>query len=131
MGDLSLTLTAVGLLFPTISVVLLAQTNRFMSLASVARDLVARYRIDPDPTVRDQVLSLQQRIWLVRWTQGAGVLALLINSSSAFSLFLGGLATARCLFVMAMCCMVVGLLISLREIQLSVRAIDIELDTLF
>ena len=130
MSDLSLTLTAVGLLFPTISVVLLAQTNRFMSLASVARDLVARYRSGPNPSIRNQVVSLQQRIWLVRWTQGFGVLALLINSCSAFSLFLESLSMARNLFVAAMCCMVLSLLISLREIQLSVRAIDIELNTL-
>lgn len=48
---MELTLTTPALLFPAISLLLLAYTNRFLTLANLMRDLYARYRAQPDPRI--------------------------------------------------------------------------------
>ena len=62
-----------GLLFPAISLLMLAYTNRFLGLTSAARNLVQQYRNKPDARLLRQVESLRERLSLVRLTQAMGV----------------------------------------------------------
>lgn len=119
-----------GLLFPAISLLMLAYTNRFLGLASVARHLVSRYREQPDQRLRDQVWNLRRRITLLRHTQAQGVLSLIFCTASLFALFLDHETIAHLSFGAALLFMLVSLGVSLREIHLSERAIHIELDDL-
>lgn len=119
-----------GLLLPAISLLMLAHTNRFLGLASVARDLVTRHREQPNGGLRDPVRNLRARITLLRHTQAQGVLPLLLCTSSLFALFLEAETWARGLFGAALLSRPVSLGLSLREIYLSERALHIELDEL-
>lgn len=108
-----------GLLFPVISLLMLAYTNRFLGLASLARHLIARYREEPRPGIKAQVHNLQIRLALLRHTQAMGVLSLLLCTSSLFALFLAHEPAARLLFAAALLFMLVSLCLSLQEIYLS------------
>lgn len=63
---MELTLTTPALLFPAISLLLLAYTNRFLTLASLIRDLYARYKAQPDPRIKGQLANLCYRIVIIR-----------------------------------------------------------------
>jgi hypothetical protein len=119
-----------GLLFPTLSLLMLAYTNRYLGLTSAARSLAARYREAPDARLAQQVASLGERLGLVRHTQAQGVLSLLSCTACLGALFMGSQVAARFAFAAALLFMMVSLVTSLREIHLSIRAIQIELDSL-
>ena len=121
---------APGLLFPAISLLMLAYTNRFLGLTSASRGLVSQYRAKPDIRLLRQVESLRERLSLVRHTQAMGVTSLLFCTSCLFALFLDSQTTARVAFAGALMFMMGSLCVSLREIYLSVRAINIEFDSL-
>jgi hypothetical protein len=70
---MELMLTTPALLFPAISLLLLAYTNRFLALAALIRELYARYRAQPDPTLLGQLTNLRYRIVLIRNMQACGV----------------------------------------------------------
>ncbi len=123
----NLTFNAPGLLFPAISLLMLAYTNRFMGLASVARSLVAKYRDTHDQTTQTQIASLRRRLLLTRNTQALGVLSLGFCVGCIFVLFIGEQQLARWIFSGALVLMVASLLVSLLEIHLSVQAIEIEI----
>lgn len=125
-----LNFNAPGLLFPAISLLMLAYTNRFLGLTSASRNLVSQYRNKPDARLLRQVESLRERLSLVRHTQAMGVTSLLCCTSSLFALFLDSQAAAHVTFAGALIFMMASLIISLREIYLSVRAINIEFDSL-
>lgn len=74
-----LTYNVPGLLFPAISLLMLAYTNRFLGLASVARHLVETHGADIDASVRFQISNLRVRIRLIRYAQVCGVLSLSHN----------------------------------------------------
>lgn len=125
----NLTFSVPGLLFPAISLLMLAYTNRFLGLASVARSLVAKYRDTHDQPTQSQILSLRRRLLLTRNTQALGVLSLSSCVACMFVLFIGEQLIARWLFSGALVLMVASLVVSLIEIHLSVQAIEIEISS--
>lgn len=117
-----------GLLFPAISLLMLAYTNRFLGLASVARHLVERQGAEADPSVQFQIRNLRARIQLIRHAQTMGIMSLTLCTVSLFLLFVGEQLLAQLAFGAALLLMLVSLGLSLREIHLSARALDKALD---
>jgi Zn-dependent membrane protease YugP len=124
---MQLDLTAPAVLFPAISLLLLAYTNRFLALASVIRKLHADYKIAPAPAYLSQIENLRWRIRLVRNMQFCGVLSLLFCTICMFLLFCGLIVPAEIVFTAALLVMIMSLIFSLTEIQSSVRALDLHL----
>lgn len=116
-----------GLLFPAISLLMLAYTNRFLGLASVARHLVEMHGDMPDQSVQFQIRNLRQRIQLIRYAQVLGVLSLVMCTMSLFLMFVSRHFLAQIAFGCALLLMLASLMVSLREIHLSARAIDVAL----
>ncbi len=116
-----------ALLFPAVSLLLLAYTNRFLALASVIRRLHADYKAKPDPGYIIQIEKLRWRIWLVRNMQFCGVLSLLICTLCMFLLFCELRALAQVFFVLSILSMIVSLIFSLVEINISTQALDFHL----
>jgi hypothetical protein len=121
----ALPLSTPSLLFPAISLIMLAYTNRFLGLASVVRDLHAEWRATGDPLVQAQIDSLQMRIRLIRTMQALGVLAMIACVTSMALLFFGHQPGGQITFVLSLALMVLSLLVSFREITLSGKALEI------
>ncbi|MBP7675335.1 MAG: DUF2721 domain-containing protein, partial [Thermoanaerobaculia bacterium] len=66
---MELSLTTPALLFPAVSLLLLAYTNRFLALATLVRSLHAHYRERADPLVLKQIDNLRYRIHLIQGMQ--------------------------------------------------------------
>jgi hypothetical protein len=122
--------TTPAVLFPAISLLLLAYTNRFLALASVIRRLHADYTAKPDPGYIRQIENLRWRIRRVRDMQFCGVLSLLLCTVCMFLVFSGLLHLAEIVFTLSLIVMIASLVFSLMEIQSSVRALDLHLQDL-
>ena len=123
-------LTTPALLFPTISLLMLAYTNRFLTLATIIRNLYDRYNEGHNENLLGQIDNLRYRIYLIRNMQIFGVLSLLFCVVSMFALFAGWIASGQWSFAIALVLMIVSLAISLRELQISVGALDLLLTNL-
>lgn len=122
---MEITLTTPALLFPAISLLMLAYTNRFLTLATIIRSLHDRYRNDANDNLLGQIANLRHRIYLIRNMQIFGVLSLLFCVISMFALFAGWVSGGQWTFAVALILMMVSMLISLRELQISVGALDL------
>ncbi len=121
------TLTTPALLFPTVSVLLLAYTNRFLALSSVVRTLHANQKTMPNPAVLQEIASLRYRLRLIRNMQAIGVSSLLLCVVSMIFLFSGLIWMGKLLFAISLILMTVSLALSFREIQVSIEALNLHL----
>ncbi len=122
---MEITLTTPSLLFPTVSLLMLAYTNRFLTLATIIRNLYDRYSERHDEGLLGQIDNLRYRVYLIRNMQIFGVLSLLMCVMSMFTLFAGWINAGKWSFGAALVLMIVSMLISLRELQISVGALDL------
>ncbi len=127
---MELTITTPALLFPTVSLILLAYTNRFLAVAALIRKLVAQYRNDHDKNIADQIKSLKLRVRLIRDMQMLSIFALFLSVLCMFSLFSGEVLIAKYIFGASLISLLISLGMSLREIQISTHALFIQLKDL-
>ncbi len=120
-------LTTPALLFPTVSLLLLAYTNRFLTLATIIRNLRDRYASDgqENENLLGQIANLRHRVYLIRNMQIAGVTSLLFCVVSMFALFAGWETGGKWTFSIALVLMIISLGISLCELWISVGALDL------
>ena len=123
-------MTTPGLLFPAISLLLLAYTNRFVVLTNVIRQLSNIDDAKSELLIRRQISTLKRRLHIIRSMQTFAVLSFVICTLSMFGLFLGWLIVGQMLFGVSLLMLVTSLLLSLWEVQLSTAAITIELEKL-
>jgi hypothetical protein len=122
---MEITLTTPALLFPAISLLMLAYTNRFLTIATIIRNLHDRYKSEANDNLLGQIANLRYRIYLIRNMQIFGALSLLFCVISMFALFVGWTVGGQWTFAIALILMMVSMLISLRELQISVGALDL------
>ena len=124
---MEITVTTPALLFPAISLLLLAYTNRFLVIASRIRDLHSRYRTTSDAVLVQQIKNLRKRVMLIRNMQAIGILSLLLCVVAMFVLFAGDIVLGKWIFGASLILLMLSLGISLWEIQISTVAITLEL----
>lgn len=127
---MELTLTTPALLFPAISLLLLAYTNRFLTLAALIRELYARYRAEPDPKLKGQLVNLRYRIVIIRNMQICGVASFFGCVLCMFLLFAGQATVGIWVFGASLLLLLLSLALSLREIQVSVDALSLQIQDL-
>jgi hypothetical protein len=124
---MEITLTTPALLFPAISLLLVAYTNRFLALGSRIRNLHAQYKSTPDIILSSQIIILRKRVVLIRNMQFLGVASLFLCVLCMFLLFGGELLIGKIIFGASLVFMLGSLGISLQEILISMQALNLEL----
>jgi len=125
---MDLSITTPALLFPAISLLMLAYSTRFLGLANLIRSLHEKYRKDPSrKDIVMQIKSLRTRIRLIRTMQAMGVLSFLFCVICMYSIFRGWAQASYIIFAISILCFIISLLNSLVEITLSMRALEVEL----
>lgn len=125
---MELSITTPALLFPAISLLMLAYTNRFLALASLIRKLHDKYKKEPDQKhIVTQIRNLRTRIRLIRSMQAAGVVSFLFCVICMYCIFRGWEQASYWIFAMSMVSFMLSLVLSLIEITLSTRALEIAL----
>ena len=123
-----LTLTTPSILFSAISLIMLAYTNRFLAYASVIRNLKKEHESNPSPITQQQMDNLRRRLHMTRSMQIYGVSSLLLCVVCTLLIYIGLQKTAVYTFGAALGLLVVSLWISIRELLISVRALEVHLD---
>ena len=125
---MTLEISTPALLFPAITLLLLAFTNRFLALATLIRGLHQTYQSSPESEiVAEQIRNLKKRLNLVRRMQAFGVLSFLLTVACMFALFRNSTVVANYLFGASLISLLVSLGYSLWEIQISTKALNLEL----
>ncbi len=118
-------LTEPAILFGSISLLLLAYTNRFLALASLVRAL---NKSQDEVGLRQQIDNLRRRISLIKNMQAYGILSFLLCTLSMFAIFLEEVKAGEILFGVSVVALLISLTLSLWEIVISTRALNIVLD---
>ena len=113
-----------ALLFPEISLLLLAYTNRFLANAQLIRMLSHQER---KSDVLNQISNLRWRLELTRWMQFFGVASLLLCTLSMAALFLEFNEIGEKIFGVSLIAMCASLILSLWEVTISTKALNMEL----
>jgi len=125
---MEMTITTPSLLFPAISLLMLAYTNRFVTLANVIRQLSSLDNAPSKDLVIRQIENLRTRMAVIRFMQAFGVLSFVFCTLSMFSLLLAFQVAGMYLFAVSLILLVVSLLCSFYEVNISTTAINIELE---
>lgn len=123
-------ITTPALLFPAISLLLLAYTNRFLVIAQLIRALYREHDKDPSFDIRKQILHLRKRIIAIRRMQVAGIMSFIFCVLTMFALFFAWSQTASVLFAGSLVLLLISLSFSLYEVQISGQALNLQLEKL-
>lgn len=124
---MELDLTTPALLFPAISLLLLAYTNRFLTIAGLIRGLYQKYRESPDDNIYGQIQNLRKRVNMIQSMQIHGVISLFLCVLCMFLLYAGYLQSGSIVFGFALLFLLYSLGVSIRELQISVTALNLQL----
>jgi hypothetical protein len=125
---MELTIGTPALLFSTVSLLMIAFTNRFLALASLIRDLHLKYKTEEEKeNIVAQIIGLQRRIRIVRNIQIIAISSLLLSAVCMLLIFVGRELAAKWMFGGALMLQIAALTLSVREITLSMNALKLEL----
>jgi hypothetical protein len=117
-----------ALLFPAISLIMLAYTNRFLALATRVRTLHSEYnKTQNDAVVHGQIKNLRFRIKLIKQMQALGVMAFLSCIICMYFIYIEWMVMSHWVFAFSLLSFSCSLALSLWEIQLSTKALELEL----
>ena len=117
-----------ALLFPAISLIMLAYTNRFLALSNRVRVLHDKYQLEEQRhIIFGQIKNIKYRIKLIQNMQTYGVATLLLSILSMFFIFIEYQKVAQFIFALSLITFSISILLSLIEIRLSTKAIELEL----
>ncbi len=92
-----------ALLFPAISLLLLAYTNRFLAIASLVRKLYDDYKLPENrKSLLPQLISLRRRLNYIRQMQGFGVFSFLLCVACMYSIYNGWKEVANFIFALSL-----------------------------
>lgn len=123
-------LTTPALLFPAISLLLLAYTSRFLALAALIRNLQAEYLQQPDSNIMGQITNLRRRLRLIRDMQLLGVSSFFLCVLCMLLLFMGADVLSRFVFAISLLLLLASLWLSVREVGVSIDALELQLGDL-
>lgn len=124
---MTLNITDPAFIFPGISLLFLAFTNRYLALASIVRQLNQIIDAGADKNREKQISNLETRIQLIKYMQAVGVMAFIFCILSMISLFFNDQTFGKLFFGFSLLSLLISLLISLVEILQSGQTLKIEL----
>lgn len=119
-----------ALLFSATSLILLAYTNRFLTIATIVRGLKANYEANKNKSILLEIQNLSLRLTLIRHMQMYGVLSLFFSVFAMALLFAGVQDWGAYLFGLSLLLLLGSLGVSFWEISISVRALRVHLSDL-
>jgi hypothetical protein len=117
-----------ALLFPAISLIMLAYTNRFLALSNRVRSLHDKYQNhEQKHIIHGQIKNLRYRLKLIKNMQALGVLTFLSCIMCMYFIYIEAMPLAHVMFAFSLITFSASLALSLLEIQLSTKALELEL----
>jgi hypothetical protein len=127
---LELTLNTPALLFPALTLIMLAYTNRFLAISSLIRNLYREYEKERTDMMLSQIYNLKHRLRLIRDMQVMGVLSLLSCVFSMAFIYFRLQTAAQWIFGLGLLLLAGSLFVSVYEVVISTKALNIQLSNL-
>ncbi len=126
---MQITINTPALLFPAITLLMLAYTNRFLALASLIRKLHFEYSESNKnkEMVKEQIINLRRRLSLIKQMQASGIFSFFLCVLSMLFIYFEYEIGAYSIFALSLIFLLLSLALSLNEIYISTRALEIEL----
>jgi hypothetical protein len=123
-------LTAPGLLFSTVSLFLLAYTNRFLTLTKLIRDLYEKYCHEKDENLLCQLQLFQKHVKIIKFVQFICVIAFVFSIISMLFILGDSKLFAAWTFGISLSFLMLSLMVCIYEIYISTNALEISVPKL-
>ena len=125
--DIDYTVTA--LMFPAIPLIMGVYSNRFHTLSNLIRKIHDEHVFEKHtpPEWKDQLINLNNRINVLKYTIMFSAFGFLFNMLTVFSLYLEKIFVARIIFGSCCLSMMISIIFFIREIQISTKALKLHI----
>ena len=127
---MTLNLTIPALLFPAISLTMLAYNARYLAIAALIRQLHGQYQQNSSHPLKRQIDSLKKRLEIIKQMQATAIFSFLLAAITMFLIYIEAIIWAKVIFGASLVSLMISLLLSLIEVQLSTRALRIQLQNM-
>ena len=127
---MELTLSIPALLFPAISLTMLAYNARYLAIAALIRQLHQKYQETESPSINLQVKKLRKRLLIIKNMQAVAILSFLLAVITMFLIYVQLDFFANLVFGISLLALMTSLILSFIEVQLSTKALSIQLKDL-
>ena len=124
---MQLTLSIPALLFPAISLSMLAYNARYLAIAALIRQLHQRYQETESAAIGLQVRQLRNRLTIIKNMQAVAIMSFLLAVVTMFLIYVELEFWANLVFGVSLFALMISLVLSLIEVQLSTKALGIQL----
>jgi len=124
---MQLTLSIPALLFPAISLSMLAYNARYLAIAGLIRQLHKQYQEKASRGLGIQVRQLERRLRIIKNMQAVAILSFLFSAITMFLIYIEQEFWANLIFGISLLALMISLVLSLIEVQLSTNSLKIQL----
>lgn len=124
---MQLTLSIPALLFPAISLTMLAYNARYLAIAGLIRQLYKQFEETKASPLKKQIDSLRKRLEIIKNMQATAIISFLLAAITMFLVYVELNIWANIVFGVSLICLMLSLVLSLVEVQLSTKALGIQL----
>ncbi|WP_025742165.1 DUF2721 domain-containing protein [Aquimarina pacifica] len=125
---MNLTMSIPALLFPAISLTMLAYNARYLAIAGLIRQLHSEYQISKSKNTVLQIKNLRKRLWLIRNMQAIAIVSFITSVITMFLLYVEKIYWANVVFGISLLALIASLFLSFIEVQISTKALKIKLN---
>ena len=127
---MQLSLTIPALLFPAVSLTMLAYNARYLAIAALIRQLHAQFQETQSSPLEKQIESLRKRLNIIKNMQATAILSFLLAAVTMFLVYVELNVWANVIFGISLVFLMASLVLSLIEVQLSTKALGIQLSNM-
>ena len=124
---MQLNLSIPALLFPAISLTMLAYNARYLAIAALIRQLHKQFNETADSPLKRQIDSLRKRLGIIKNMQASAIISFLLSAITMFLIYVELNVWANVIFGISLVFLMISLVLSLIEVQLSTKALGIQL----
>ena len=106
---------------------MLAYNARYLAIAALIRQLYAQYQERTSTPVAQQIKQLRKRLGIIKAMQASAIISFLLAAVTMFLIYVEMRVLANVIFGVSLIFLIVSLILSLVEVQLSTKALGIQL----
>lgn len=127
---MQLSLSIPALLFPAISLTMLAYNARYLAIAALIRQLHKQFEETSAQPLKQQINQLRSRLGIIKNMQASAIVSFLLSAITMFLIYVEMQVWANIIFGISLVFLMISLVLSLLEVQLSTKALGIQLENM-
>jgi uncharacterized Tic20 family protein len=109
---------------------MLAYNARYLAIAALIRSLFSKYEENESDKIIVQVRQLRRRLTIIKNMQAVAILSFLLAVVTMFLIYIEQGFWAKIVFGTSLVALMISLILSLIEVQLSTKALSVQLQSI-